>query len=47
MSQHVHVRVRRDMAVSDDGELVERYACRCGASWTRTYEAHMQDPEPD
>ncbi|WP_187645381.1 hypothetical protein [Streptomyces sp. TRM49041] len=37
--QHVHVRVRRDMAVSDDGELVERYACRCGASWTKTYGA--------
>ncbi|MFI2367630.1 hypothetical protein [Streptomyces sp. NPDC018833] len=41
--QHVHVRVRRDMAVSDDGELVEQYACRCGASWTRRYE----DPGPE
>ncbi|WP_175409313.1 hypothetical protein [Streptomyces sp. TRM64462] len=45
MSQHVHVRVQRGFAVSEQGELVEEYACRCGASWSRAY--HVRDPEPE
>ncbi|WP_175439131.1 hypothetical protein [Streptomyces vilmorinianum] len=44
MSQHVHVRVRRGIAVSENGELIEEYDCRCGASWTRTYEGGGPDP---
>lgn len=43
--QHVHVRLNDGMAVSAEGELVEQSRCRCGASWTRTYQA--EDPETD
>ncbi|MEU9045694.1 MULTISPECIES: hypothetical protein [unclassified Kitasatospora] len=39
MSDHVHVRLSGGLAVNGDGELVEQYHCRCGASWTKTYEA--------
>jgi hypothetical protein len=45
MSEHVHVRVNRGMAVSDTNELVEQYQCRCGESWTRTYQVEGPDPE--
>jgi hypothetical protein len=45
MSQHVHVRVNRGMAVSAEGELVEQFRCRCGATWTKMYQ--VQDPEPE
>ncbi|MFI9271254.1 hypothetical protein ACIGXM_11155 [Kitasatospora sp. NPDC052896] len=38
MSQHVHVRLRAGLGVSDDGELVEQFACRCGETWIRTYQ---------
>ncbi|MFV0127417.1 hypothetical protein ACLGI4_06830 [Streptomyces sp. HMX112] len=44
MSTHVHVRVQHGLGVSGDGELVEHYRCRCGAAWTRTYEAPDTDP---
>ncbi|WP_274564515.1 hypothetical protein [Streptomyces spiramyceticus] len=43
--QHVHVRLNQGMAVSDEGELVEQFGCRCGESWTRTYQ--VEDPETD
>ncbi|MDH2387906.1 hypothetical protein QCN29_03700 [Streptomyces sp. HNM0663] len=45
MAEHVHVRVRRGVAVTDDGALVERYACRCGESWTKTYQVEGPAPE--
>ncbi|MFF8846310.1 hypothetical protein ACF08N_26945 [Streptomyces sp. NPDC015127] len=45
MSQHVHVRLNRGIAVSEEGELVEQQGCRCGATWTKTYRAGTGDPE--
>lgn len=45
MSQHVHVRLRDGLAVSEDGDLVELSRCRCGATWTRTYRVDDGDPE--
>ncbi|MFC5633398.1 hypothetical protein [Streptomyces bullii] len=44
MSQHVHVRISDGIAVSEDGELVERSRCRCGATWIRTYPADEGEP---
>jgi hypothetical protein len=35
--QHVHVRLIEGMAVSQEGELVERSRCLCGATWTKPY----------
>ncbi|GGZ82137.1 hypothetical protein ACFOOM_22330 [Streptomyces echinoruber] len=45
MSQHVHVRLRAGLAVSEDGELVEHSRCRCGETWVRTYRVDDTDPE--
>ncbi|MGW0425417.1 hypothetical protein [Streptomyces sp. NPDC003015] len=45
MSEHVHVRLNRGMAVSQDGELIEQLGCRCGATWTKTYETGDSQPE--
>lgn len=45
MSKHVHVRVNRGMAVSEEGQLIEQFGCRCGATWTKTYQ--VEDPEPE
>ncbi|WP_324787296.1 hypothetical protein [Streptomyces sp. H51] len=45
MSQHVHVRLRDGLAVSEEGDLVELSRCRCGASWTRTYRVDDGEPE--
>jgi hypothetical protein len=45
MSKHVHVRLTQATGVNEDGELVETSHCRCGATWTRTYEAREGDPE--
>lgn len=42
---NVHVRLNQGMAVSEAGELVEQFGCRCGESWTRTYQ--VEDPEAD
>jgi hypothetical protein len=39
MSRHVHVRVSSGLAVSEDGDLIEEYSCRCGATWTRVHQA--------
>ncbi|MFI5683094.1 hypothetical protein [Streptomyces sp. NPDC051636] len=38
MSEHVHVRINRGLAVSENGELVEYSSCRCGATWSRAYQ---------
>jgi hypothetical protein len=45
MSEHVHVRVPQGVAVTEDGELVERTRCRCGATWTRTYQVESPEQE--
>jgi hypothetical protein len=45
MTEHVHVRVQHVAGVTEDGELVEESRCRCGATWTRTYQARDPDPE--
>ncbi|MGW3044850.1 hypothetical protein ACWC9T_33515 [Kitasatospora sp. NPDC001159] len=45
MSDHVHVRLRRGLAVNDDGELVEQFACRCGEEWTRTHPVEGGQPD--
>ncbi|MEU8515073.1 hypothetical protein AB0C76_26295 [Kitasatospora sp. NPDC048722] len=39
MSDHVHVRLSGGLGATTDGELVEQYHCRCGATWTKTYGA--------
>ncbi|WP_277622316.1 hypothetical protein [Streptomyces sp. CB03238] len=39
MGRHVHVRVHQGMGVSESGELIEHYQCRCGATWTKSYPA--------
>ncbi|WP_169729407.1 hypothetical protein [Thermoactinospora rubra] len=45
MSEHVHVRVNHGLAVTEDGDLVEEYRCRCGATWTRVHPVHEGRPE--
>ncbi|WP_212908168.1 hypothetical protein [Streptomyces sp. TS71-3] len=45
MAEHVHVRLVQGLGVTEDGELVEQFRCRCGASWTRRYEAESTEPE--
>jgi hypothetical protein len=45
MSQHVHVRLNHGLAVSEDGDLIEKSRCRCGATWTRTIQAAEDEPE--
>ncbi|MDP4510979.1 hypothetical protein [Nonomuraea turcica] len=44
MSDHIHVRVNNGLAVTEAGELVEEYRCRCGATWTRV---HHTDEGPE
>ncbi|MFI9582695.1 hypothetical protein ACIHCQ_12780 [Streptomyces sp. NPDC052236] len=45
MSKHVHVRLNRGMSVSDDGELIEQFHCRCGATWTKKYQTEGPESE--
>lgn len=45
MSKHVHVRLTQAMAVSEEGELIEMSHCRCGATWTKKYQAEEGDSE--
>ncbi|MFF9867899.1 hypothetical protein ACF1G0_21165 [Streptomyces sp. NPDC013953] len=45
MGKHVHVRVHQGMGVSDAGELVEHYRCRCGETWTKSYQVGDGDAE--
>ncbi|UGY90526.1 hypothetical protein [Streptomyces gobiensis] len=45
MSKHVHVRISRGLAVTEEGELLEQSDCRCGATWTRTYRADEGEVE--
>lgn len=45
MGEHVHIRLKEDMHISENGELVESYRCQCGMSWTRTYPAKEAEPD--
>ncbi|MEU6539967.1 hypothetical protein [Streptomyces sp. NPDC047000] len=45
MGEHVHVRIGAGVSVSDDGELVELSRCRCGTTWTKTYQVEDGLPE--
>ncbi|MFE9171756.1 hypothetical protein [Streptomyces kebangsaanensis] len=48
MGDHVHVRLSQGLGVSEEGELVEYSRCRCGATWTKTYEVTGGEPDrPD
>jgi hypothetical protein len=37
MGEHVHVRLRHGLSVSEEGELIELSRCRCGATWTKRF----------
>ncbi len=37
MSEHVHVRLRLGLGVTEDGALTEETYCRCGATWTKVF----------
>ncbi|MCF6526208.1 hypothetical protein [Streptomyces sp. JJ36] len=45
MGEHVHVRLRDGLGVSEDGELVEHSRCRCGARWTERHPVADGRPE--
>ncbi|MEU7888573.1 hypothetical protein AB0B54_23975 [Microbispora bryophytorum] len=45
MSVHVHVRLTDGYAVTDDGQLLERSSCHCGAAWETTYQVDEGEPE--
>ncbi|MGW9024833.1 hypothetical protein ACWGQ5_11470 [Streptomyces sp. NPDC055722] len=47
MGEHVHVRIRDGLGVSEDGHLIEKSRCRCGATWTRTYRVGEGAPDQD
>ncbi|MCT9930764.1 hypothetical protein N5079_11100 [Planotetraspora sp. A-T 1434] len=46
MSQHVHVRLSHGLAITEEGDLVEKTGCQCGATWTDTYRVEDGQPEP-
>jgi hypothetical protein len=45
MSEHVHVRVGHGLAVTEDGDLIEQYRCKCGQTWTHVHRADEGHPE--
>jgi hypothetical protein len=45
MPEHVHVRISRGLGVTENGELVEHSSCRCGATWTQTYQVPEEGSE--
>ncbi|MCQ4079377.1 hypothetical protein NGB36_01835 [Streptomyces sp. RB6PN25] len=45
MGEHVHVRVNHSLGVTEDGELIEMSRCRCGATFSRTYQPQEGLPE--
>ncbi|MFH9185316.1 MULTISPECIES: hypothetical protein [unclassified Streptomyces] len=45
MGDHVHVRLSQGLSVSEQGELIEHSRCRCGATWTKVFEADGEDPD--
>ncbi|GGZ90020.1 hypothetical protein ACFOOM_08600 [Streptomyces echinoruber] len=46
MGEHVHVRLSQGLSVSEDGELIEHAACRCGATFTKVFDTNGGEPEP-
>lgn len=46
MGVHVHVRLSQWLSVSEDGQLIEHFRCRCGATFTKVYDADGGEPEP-
>ncbi|GAA2230826.1 MULTISPECIES: hypothetical protein [Streptomyces] len=45
MGHHVHVRLSQGLSVSADGELIEHSRCRCGATFTKVFDAEDGKPE--
>ncbi|WP_210947958.1 hypothetical protein [Streptomyces sp. MK37H] len=45
MGDHVHVRLSQGLSVSEDGELIEHSRCRCGAIFTKVFDAGGGEPE--
>jgi hypothetical protein len=45
MGDHVHVRLSQGLSVSQDGELIEHSRCRCGATFTKAFNADDGEPE--
>ncbi|MDH6514133.1 hypothetical protein M2163_008895 [Streptomyces sp. SAI-135] len=45
MGDHVHVRLSQGVSVSADGELIEHSRCRCGATFTKVFDADDGEPE--
>jgi hypothetical protein len=45
MGDHVHVRLSQGLSVSEEGELVEHSRCRCGATFTKVFDAEGGEPE--
>jgi hypothetical protein len=45
MGDHVHVRLSQGLSVSEEGELIEYSRCRCGATFTKVFEADGGEPE--
>ncbi|MGW3152346.1 hypothetical protein ACWDG1_48880, partial [Streptomyces sp. NPDC001177] len=45
MGDHVHVRLSQGLSVSAEGELIEHSRCRCGATFTKVFDADGGEPE--
>ncbi|MGW0366939.1 hypothetical protein [Streptomyces sp. NPDC002990] len=45
MGEHVHIRLKDGIAVSPAGDLIETYHCRCGSTWTKSYQVEDRDPD--
>ncbi|MEV8596212.1 hypothetical protein [Streptomyces sp. NPDC052012] len=45
MADHVHVRLSEALSVSEDGELIEHSRCRCGATFTKVFDARSAEPD--
>ena len=45
MGDHVHVRLSQGLSVSAAGELIEHSRCRCGATFTKVFDADGRKPE--
>ncbi|CAL9325100.1 hypothetical protein [Streptomyces sp. SudanB52_2052] len=45
MGDHVHVRLSQGLSVSEEGDLIEHSRCRCGATFTKVFDAEEGEPE--
>ncbi|MFF7369680.1 MULTISPECIES: hypothetical protein [Streptomyces] len=41
------MRLSQGLSVSENGELIEHSACRCGATFTKVFDARGGEPEPE